>query len=92
MMKLVTKAVQKEVPADLINIIWEFYDEGYLGNLVLDDYQFVTLTANESSSMMKIWQKVPPAMKTKTIPRYKNYEIWIIDHVDGVTMLFPREY
>lgn len=90
-MRVVTKNIQKNLPNDLIQLIWRFYDQAYQGTEI-DDYQFVKIENNGSKTTMKMWQEEPEAMKIKSIPHYEDCEVWIINDGNVVTMLFPEDY
>lgn len=90
-MKVVTQNIQNNLPNDLIQLIWRFYDQAYQGTEI-DDYQFVKIENNGSKTTMKMWQEEPEAMKIKSIPHYEDCEVWIINDGNVVTMLFPEDY
>lgn len=90
-MRVVTKNIQKNLPNDLIQLIWRFYDQAYQ-ETEIDDYQFVKIENNGSKTTMKMWQEEPEAMKIKSIPHYEDCEVWIINDGNVVTMLFPEDY
>lgn len=90
-MRVITPAVKKELPSSLIKNIWNFYDEGYKG-INLDDYQFFTIQTDSQKTTLKMWQEVPPVFKIKSIPPFRDMEVWIINDGNVLTMLFPRDY
>lgn len=90
-MRVVTKNIQKNLPNDLIQLIWRFYDQAYQ-ETEIDDYQFVKIENNGSKTTMKMWQEEPEAMKIKSIPHYEDCEVWIVNDGNVVTMLFPEDY
>lgn len=96
MQKIVTKNIKQKLPVDLINLIWSFYDEGYL-EIEKDDYQYVKIQNNDkagdsTSSVMTMWQEFPPVIKKSTVSFGIDCEIWIINDGNVVTMLLPEEY
>lgn len=90
-MKVITKNIQNNLPNDLIQLIWRFYDQAYQ-ETELDDYQFLKIETMGNKTTMKIWQEEPKAMKIKSIPPYEDCEVWIINDGNVVTMLFPEDY
>lgn len=90
-MRIVTKRIQQELPTEIIKIIWDFYDESYQG-VVLDDYQFLQIKNTNDKTILKMWQEEPSAMKIKSIPEFKECEVWIINDGNVLTMLFPEDY
>ena len=90
-MKVVTKNIQKNLPNDLIQLIWRFYDQAYQ-ETEIDDYQFFKIETAGNKTTMKMWQEEPEAMKIKSIPHYEDCEVWIINDGNVVTMLFPEDY
>ena len=87
----VMKNIQKNLPNDLIRLIWRFYDQAYQ-EVEIDDYQFFKIENNGNKTTMKMWQEEPKAMKIKSIPHYEDCEVWIINDGNVVTMLFPEDY
>lgn len=90
-MRVVTKNIQNNLPNDLIQLIWRFYDQAYQ-ETEIDDYQFFKIENNGSKTTMKMWQEEPKAMKIKSIPHYEDCEVWIVNDGNVVTMLFPEDY
>lgn len=90
-MRIVTKRIQQELPTEIIKIIWGFYDESYRG-IDLDDYQFLQIKNINDKTILKMWQEEPSAMKIKSIPKFKECEVWIINDGNVLTMLFPEDY
>lgn len=90
-MRVVTKNIQNNLPNDLIQLIWRFYDQAYQ-ETEIDDYQFFKIENNGSKTTMKMWQEEPKAMKIKSIPHYEDCEVWIINDGNVLTMLFPEDY
>lgn len=90
-MRIVTKRIQQELPTEIIKIIWDFYDESYQG-VDLDDYQFLQIKNTNDKTILKMWQEEPSAMKIKSIPEFKECEVWIINDGNVLTMLFPEDY
>ena len=90
-MRIITKNIKKRLPIDLIQLIWNFYDEGYQG-VEMDEYQFLKIDTQDNNATSMMWQEEPQAMKRQSIPDYPSCEIWIINDGDVVTMLFPEDY
>lgn len=90
-MKVITKSIKKNLPNDLIQLIWDFYDESYQ-EIKFDDYQFFKIKTQENKTTMTMWQEEPQAMKIKSIPHYEDCEVWIINDGNVVTMMFPEDY
>lgn len=90
-MKVVTQNIQNNLPNDLIQLIWRFYDQAYQ-ETEIDDYQFFKIETTGSKTTMKMWQEEPEIMKIKSIPHYEDCEVWIINEGNVVTMLFPEDY
>lgn len=90
-MRVITKNIQKKLPHDLIQLIWEFYDQAYQ-EIEIDDYQFFKIETVGDKTTLKMWEEEPPAMKIKSIPHYEDCEVWIINDGNVVTMLLPEEY
>lgn len=91
-MRILSKSITENLDSNLINIIWNFYDEGYQG-VIKDDYQFFKIEQNSPThSILKMWQEVPPSLKTLSIPHYSENEVWIIKEGNLETMLFPSDY
>lgn len=90
-MRVLTSSIKKNLPNDLIVLIWKFYDEAYFG-IQFDDFQFFKIENSEERTTIKMWQEEPPAIKTKSIPHFEDCEVWIINDGNVVTMLFPKDY
>lgn len=90
-MKVITKNIQNNLPNDLKQLIWRFYDQAYQ-ETEIDDYQFFKIENNGSKTTLKMWQEEPKAMKIKSIPHYEDCEVWIVNDGNVVTMLFPEDY
>ncbi|MDT2835075.1 DUF960 family protein [Vagococcus carniphilus] len=70
-MRITTKAIQKKLSLELIQLLWNWYDEGYQ-NIKSDDYQFFQVNQIERRTKLKMWQEDPQAMKIKSIPHLLN--------------------
>lgn len=90
-MRIITKAIREKLPSELIQTIWDFYDESYY-KISKDEYQFFLIENKEKTTTLKMWQEEPSAMKIKSIPKFKECEVWIINDGDVLTMLFPEDY
>lgn len=90
-MRVITPAIKRKLPSLFIKIIWDFYDEGYI-NVESDDYQYFKIYDENGTNKLKMWQEFPNIMKIKSIPPFKDMEVWIISDGKTETMLFPDEY
>lgn len=90
-MRIVTQKIRQELPLNIIEMIWEFYNKSYQG-VEQDDYQFFQIETINNKTTLKMWQEEPPAFKIKSIPHFKNCEVWVINDGNRKTMLFPSDY
>ena len=57
-MRVLTSSIKKNLPNDLIVLIWKFYDEAYFG-IQFDDFQFFKIENSEERTTIKMWQEEP---------------------------------
>lgn len=88
---MITKSVRNSLDSELIKLIWDNYDEGYI-NVKSDGYQYFKIYDEAGSTKLKMWQEFPDVMKIKPIPHAKPCEVWIINDGHVETMLLPEEY
>lgn len=90
-MRILTKSISEKLSVELIEIIWDFYEEKHIG-ITMDDYQFFKISTDDESTTLKMWQEIPEAVKVKKIPQFPDNEVWIIKDGEIETMLFPEDY
>lgn len=90
-MRVLSKKVSENLLPELIEIIWDFYDDSYI-NVIMDEYQFFTIKTYNEITTLVMRQEIPEAIKVKKISRFPDTEIWIIKDGEIETMLFPEDY
>ncbi|EMF0260462.1 hypothetical protein V1268_000722 [Enterococcus hirae] len=89
-MYLISKQIKTKLSMELIDTLWQFYQEGYPDCKEKDAYQLFMI----QRSNIIMWQEVSESKKIVRCDSMteNDMEVWIIFDDKNYTMMFPENY